>query len=635
MQTSFFPDSRYTEAVTVPLHMPEGSWTPPRMEDLPDWGSARVGLDTETRDGTIKKLGPGARRENCYIVGISFAIEDGPSFYLPIAHQPGGNLDMAQVFSYLREQAKTFTGVLVGANLPYDLDFLAEQGIFFTPRYFRDVQIAEPILDENQFRYNLEAIAERWNIPGKDETLLRKAAAHANVNPKAELWKLHSKYVGAYAEQDAVLPLELLRKQERAIEDQDLWEVYNLESELQIANLKMTRRGVRIDQEKLEYIRGYCLSEEEQALKKMTDLTGIEFGVEDTTKAVSLSRALDKFNIPYPMTAKTNKPSIKAEFLSAVDHPIAKMILEAKKFNKVRTTFVESVRNHMVNGRLHPGYHQMRTQSDDGDSAGARFGRMSSSHPNLQQQPSKGHLGKLWRTIYLPEEGAEWACCDYSQQEPRLAVHFAEGKNYRGAQEMGDKFRNNPDMDCYEMIAEEGGLLRSPAKIVYLGRSYGMGGGKMCGQLGLPTIRKQGWKGEYEAAGPEGQKIINKFDDSIPFVKLLANRCEKLAESRGYIITLSGRRCRFPRDKEGKVEWAYKALNRLIQGSAADQTKYAIVAADKAGFKLQVPVHDELDQSVENRTHAEKLATVMRECVTITVPSKVDVELGPNWGEIK
>ena len=634
MQTSLWADNQYNEAVATPLHMPESSWVPPRMEDLPTWGDSRVSLDIETRDESIRKLGPGARRDNCYMIGVAFAIEGGSSFYLPTRHN-GGNMDEAQVIKYLMEQAHTFTGILVGANIAYDLDFLAEYGVKFTPKFFRDVQIAEPLLDENQFQYNLEAIAGRWGLMGKDETLLKNAAYHMGINPKSEMYKLHSKYVGAYAQRDCMLPLELIRKQERELENQELWDVYNMESELLIANLRMTRRGIRIDLKQLEYVESVCHAEEKIALKQLSGLTGIKFGPNDVNKGTSLARALDHIGASYPLTPKTRKPSINAELLKSLDHPVADHILTARKYNKLYGTFVRSIRAHMVNGRLHPGFHQMRAENASGEDKGARFGRMSSSHPNIQQQPSKGALGKMWRGIYLPDEGGVWSCNDYSQQEPRWAVNFGELKKYKGAKRLGDMFRDNPKMDCYDLMTNLVPIERKAAKDVYLGRSYRMGDGKTCKKLGYPTVLRTTRAGHaYEAAGPEGAAIIKKFDSEMPFVKLLSDEAERLAETRGYIRTASGRKCRFPVDANGDVPWAYKALNRLIQGSAADQTKMATVAADKAGFKTQIQVHDELDLTVENRAHAEKLAQVMCDCVTITVPTKVDVEIGPNWGDI-
>ena len=160
----------------MPLFTPESSWTPPSLADLPTrWGSGRVGIDTEGRDPTLKTLGPGVRRGG-YIAGVSFAIEDGPAFYLPIRHAGGGNLPEEAVLRYLREMGAGFTGTLCGANLGYDLDYLAEEGVDF-PRvqWFRDAQVADPLINELHASYSLEAISERWRCGGKDEALLTEA----------------------------------------------------------------------------------------------------------------------------------------------------------------------------------------------------------------------------------------------------------------------------------------------------------------------------------------------------------------------------------------------------------------------------------------------------------------------------
>ena len=191
-----------------------GRWDIPEVSSLPSWSSAgRVAVDLETKDPNLTKLGPGVRRDG-KVVGISFAIEDGPGFYLPIAHEGGDNLDPSKVWAYLRDQARTFRGDLVGANLQYDLDYLWENDVVFQPRFHRDVQIAEPLIDELQFEYGLNAIAARYNLVGKDEEALRHAAESFGVNPKKELWKLPGRFVAQYAIQDVRLPLEILRQQD-------------------------------------------------------------------------------------------------------------------------------------------------------------------------------------------------------------------------------------------------------------------------------------------------------------------------------------------------------------------------------------------------------------------------------------
>jgi DNA polymerase I-like protein with 3'-5' exonuclease and polymerase domains len=201
-------------------------------------------------------------------------------------------------------------------------------------------------------------------------------------------------------------------------------------------------------------------------------------------------------------------------------------------------------------------------------------------------------------------------------------------------------------------MADMAGIKRKDAKEIYLGLSYGMGGAKMCRKLGLPTMMAvrgprfqlfdvnspegqrlvaEGAR-KFEAAGPEGQALLDTFDRRVPFIKKLAKACEARAKAVGYITTLSGRRCRFPKDRDGNFDWTHKGLNRLIQGSSADQTKMAMVALDAAGFDMIIQVHDEIAFSIRDPKEGEAAAEIMRTCVPLELPSKVDVEIGPTWG---
>lgn len=637
-------------------------WKAPDLNSLPSWeGAKRVAIDCETRDPDLKRLGPGAgRRPNSYITGISFAIEDGPGAYLPIRHEGGDNLPVEAVLRYLRDQARTFSGDIVGANLPYDLDFLAGDGIEFTQvRYFRDIQIADPLICELHDSYSMQAIAERWGFPGKDEAVLRAAAVDYGIDPKKDMWMLPAKFVGQYAEEDTRLPLNILRRQEREIDDQDLWGVYNLESKLLPILTRLRRRGVRIDLDRLEQVERWALEKETEALAQVRALTGHRIAVGDVWKPEALAPALEHIGIRLNKTS-TGKPSIDKELLGSIDHPVANALERARKVNKLRTTFAGSVRDHMVNGRIHCTFNQLRRQKDDEEgTAGAAYGRLSCEHPNLQQQPARDDFAPMWRAIYLPEEGELWASNDYSQQEPRMAVHYAclareliGERAWRSALAARDAYRNDPNTDNHQMMADMAGIKRKDAKEIYLGLSYGMGGAKMCRKLGLPTIMAvRGPRGvlydatspegqrlaaegarRFEAAGPEGQQLLDTFDAKVPFVKRLAKACEQRAKAVGYITTLSGRRCRFPKDPHGNFDWTHKGLNRLIQGSSADQTKMAMVACADDGLDIILQVHDEIAFSVKNRDEAERAAEIMRNCTPLELPSKVDVEIGPTWG---
>lgn len=643
----------------LPLFEPSASWSPPALSALPEWrGAKRVAVDVETCDPQLKQMGIGVRRGG-YVAGFSFAIEDGPKHYLPIRHQGGDNLPEDAVLTYLREQAKSFKGIVAGANLQYDLDYLWEEQIHFPEvQFFRDIQVADPLIYELHMSYSLQNIAERHGMPGKKEDVLKEAAQAYKVDPKSGMWQLPARYVGQYAEEDAALPLAILRRQERQIDDLDLWEIYDLESQVLPVLVKMRRRGVRVSEERLANVETYSLEQETEALQKVYHETGVRIGVGDVWKPDALAPALTAIGVTLNETA-AGKPSIDKDVLSRIDHPVAASLAWARKINKLRTTFAASVRAHMIGDRIHCTFNQIARETESGDQKGARYGRLSSTNPNMQQQPARDEFAKMWRSIYIPEEGSLWAACDYSQQEPRWTTHFAAVMKLQGAPEAAQAYWDDPNLDNHTFMADLTGLPRKQAKNIYLGLCYGEGGAKLCHDLGLPTrwafsrgkgrerrldffaTREEAFaaraeEGEgfvFQAAGEEGQQILDTFDGRAPFIRKLAKAAERRAKERGFIITAGGRRLHFPQRDDGSYDWAHKALNRLIQGTSADQTKRAVVELDRAGHYLQLQVHDEVDGSVANKEEGEAMATIMREAMPAKVPFRVDVEIGPSWGE--
>lgn len=637
--------------VQKPLFPPPSSWLPPVLATLPSWaGAKRVAIDCETRDPDLTTLGPGVRR-GAYIVGISFAIEDGPASYLPIAHEGGDNLPAEEVRWYLRDQAAVFKGDLCGANICYDLDFLKEVGIHFTPRFFRDVQVAEPLLDEQQLSYSLENIAIRNGIPGKDERLLRWAANAYGINPKAELWKLPARYIGAYAEQDSRLPLVLLRRQERELEKQNLLGVYDLESRVLPILLKMRRWGVRVDLRRLDEVEAWAIREETAALAAVSSLSGIRLGFEDVWDAAALSKVLAPLGLKIPLTPKTKKPSIKKDFLKGIPGDLPRLLERARKIDKVRRDFVSSVRTHLVGDRIHTTFNQLKATKDDGDAIGTITGRLSSSDPNLQQQPARDEeLGPMWRAIYVPDEGMLWASSDYSAQEPRMTVHYAALAGCPGAEDMVRRYLENPHLDLHQATADicykdepDRKKARKNSKEIFLGLAYGMGGAKLCRKLGLPTTTafSKRQKKNIEVAGEAGQVLIDRYHDMVPFIRDLSDKVQKRAALKGYIRTLSGRRCRFPVDEEKSTDkyreylYLHKGLNKLIQGASADQTKMAMVGLKAAGLCPQLQVHDEINRSVRSVEEGQEIARIMETCVALRVPTVADLKVEANWGKAK
>jgi DNA polymerase I-like protein with 3'-5' exonuclease and polymerase domains len=632
--------------IQQPMHPPPTTWTPTPVSKLPSWkGAKRVCVDVETYDPLLTKLGPGVRRGG-YIVGVSFCIEDGVPYYLPIDHGSGKNLNRDHVESYLWREAFAFKGELVGANLQYDLDFLEQIGVKFHCK-FRDVMVADPLINELHSSYSLEAISKRWGFSGKDETPMREAARRWGIDPtrkkrgdevKANLWRLPPEYVADYAISDVVLPLQILRKQEAEIKRQGLEQVYDLESRLLPVLLKMRRRGVKINKSRLQDISNWAEQTEKQ------EMESVGLTIEDTMRAATLAPKLEEIGIRVPLTPKSKKPSVNAGLLETHPHKLTNAILRARQFSKLRNTFCQQVWDQIIGDRVHCTFNQLKYQREGRDTPeGAGFGRCSSSNFNITNQPIRhSEYGKLWREIYIPEDGEVWAKCDFSSQEPRLTVALGELEKEKSAIRLGDEYRKNPNLDIHGETAKWAGINRNAAKTLFLALCYGEGQQKMCEQLGLPLggigsfELPSGRTITYRKAGPEGWAVYCKFTDRVPFVKKLARKLQERAGERGQIKTLLGRICRFSwKDEDGEFEDTHKALNRWVQGSAGDQTKKALVDIDAAGYNLQIMVHDEISGSRKNRQEAEEVAQIMEQAVKLTVPSKVDIEIGPNWGAVK
>jgi DNA polymerase I-like protein with 3'-5' exonuclease and polymerase domains len=634
------------------MNPPNTTWLPPDLATLPLWKhEKRVGIDLETCDPTLKDLGPGVRR-GAYVVGVSFAFNDHQKYYLPIRHAGGGNLDSGKVRSYLRDQLWGFRGELVGANLSYDLDFLLQTGMHIPSEIIcRDVQIADPLLYELHLSYTLQDIAERWGLAGKDEALLRSGAASWGVDPKAEMWKLHSGYVGAYAEEDAALPLAILEKQEKQIAKDGLEYVWDLESRVLPCLVRMRRRGVKVDFDRLQKMEFWSLGEEIKAYGIVKEHTGIDISCVDLHKADNLAPALRAAGLDIKLTA-TGKTQVDAALLK-LEGPVPAAISWARKMNKLRTTFAASIREHAIEGRIHCSFQQIAMSSDDGKSRGVRYGRMSCVNPNMQQQPARDTFAKEWRAIYVPEDGMLWSSNDYSQQEPRWTTHFAAELGLQGAQDAAKAYHDDPLLDNHEFMAQLTGLPRKVAKALFLGLCYGEGGAKLSRDCGLDTSWAMVYGGEwsmfdskaeaeaaaegiagariFETAGKEGKHIVDTFNERAPYIKQLAKHYEAQAKKKGFVTTVAGRRLHFPKEGKG-YGWTYKALNRVIQGSSADQTKEALVALDAAGHFLQLQIHDEMCASVPDLYAAECIGETMTNIRKSLVPFRVDTEIGSSWG---
>ena len=590
-----------------------------------------IAIDLETKDTGINEgLGSGWATNSGEIIGFAVATEGFQAYY-PFGHFGGGNLIKEQVLQYMSDVC-ALPCRKIFHNAQYDVGWLNAYGIEVKGEIV-DTMIAGALIDENRYTYRLNSLAKDYLGELKAETDLNEAAKAHGVDPKMEMWMLPAEHVGYYAEQDARLTYLLWQRFKHEIFKQNLNTIWQLEKNLLPTLIKMRKKGIRVNVEKAEQLQQQFAVKEKNILQQIKKLVGKDI---DIWAARQIAFAFDKLGIDYPKSPKSKEPSFTQNWLVNNDTEISKLIVSAREINKFHNTFLNSIMKYEYKGRIHAEINQLRS-----DNGGTVSGRLSMSSPNLQQLPARNkEFGPLIRGLFLPEEGYKWGSFDYSQQEPRLVVHYASsiGEGYEGSQELVEAYAN-ADADFHQTVADLVGIDRKQAKTIGLGLMYGMGKNKLANMLGLGF--------------DEASALIGKFNRRAPFVKMLSDRCMKKANEEGVIRTKLGRKCRFdmwePRDfgihtpetfenasaKYGanniKRAFTYKALNRLIQGSAADQTKQAIVACVDLGYLPLLQIHDELCFNVQE-DDVKKIVRAMEDCVKLNVPSVVDVAIGDDFG---
>lgn len=624
--------------------LPKVEWKLPKISELPSWANAkRIAFDVETKDPQLRELGPGNFRPGNHICGVSVAIEDGPDFYLPMRHEGGDNVNVEHALQYLRDNAKGFKGTLVGTNLGYDLGFGQQDGIFFDPyevNYF-DVANAAVILYELHFKYSLDAIAERYGIPGKRHEILEQYASAYKISP-SEMYKLPGRAAEAYGRQDVRLPLTIARKQERELEDAvnpatglSLYDgIWKTESQVLPILVKLRERGVRVNTTKIQRVRAWACHRAQEMLDKVRALCGVTVRFDQVWEAGTMAHAMRAAGVKVPLTDK-KKDSIKGDWLEKQGE-VGKCLARSRDYSKL-VQFADRTMRYQINGRVHTVFHQLRNTKDDGEAKGARYGRFSGEHYNIQQEPARDdEFGEMWRDIYEPEHGEFWVCSDWSQQEPRIAVHYAEKLGLPGAAEFANEYRTNAKLDCHQMLADLTNIPRKIVKNYFNGCIYGMGEAKLCRAIGHPTqiVNRNGKI--LEVPGETGGIIIRQFKAGVPWVSLLTREAAKRAEKMGVVWTAGGRRCNFPKSPTGNgYDWVHKAFSRIGQGSAADQMKMTLVASDRAGIPVRLIVHDEFDYSTSSVKMVKELKQLQMDTLKFSVPMNVDAEIGTSWGKVR
>ena len=609
----------------------DSDWVCP--SEYPDLRAAdEIAIDLETKDPELKKYGAGWAYGKGHIVGFAVAAL-GKQYYFPIAHDAGGNMDLSITVAWMEDLLKS-PATKIFHNAAYDLGWLKANNFVVNGKIV-DTMIAAALIDENRWSFSLNACAKDYLGEIKNETFLNEKAKEWGIDPKQDLWRMPAGYVGFYAEQDAGLTLRLWQRFKAEIQQQSLNDVWEMEMALLPILIEMRSKGIRVNEEKAQLLKKEFIQKENKLLKKIKDETTL--GV-DIWAARSVAQVFDRVGIDYPLTQKSGEPSFTANWLANCEHPIAQLIREAREVNKFHSTFIDSIQRFVHKGRIHAEINQLRS-----DQGGTVSGRLSYANPNLQQIPARNkEFGNKIRSLFLPEEGKQWGSFDYSQQEPRLVAHYSSaiGQNLDGSEEFIKAYQDE-SADFHQIVADMAEISRTQAKTINLGLFYGMGKNKLSKELGISKDK--------------AEILLNKYNSRVPFVKKLAEAVTQSASKFGFIRTIKGRKCRFDKWEpatfgmnqamnynEAKANYGnnirraftYKALNRLIQGSAADQAKQAMIECFKMGYTPLLQIHDELCFSVYDEKDMKNIKNCMENAIeNLRVPFKVDIELGLNWGE--
>ena len=601
-----------------------------------------IAVDIETKDPFLKEKGNGVFRKDGHILGVAFSNGDLAEYY-PLNHFDTTAEEKELNIKYITEQLRS-SNSKVFARAIYDLDWLTNFNNFEVNGKIHDIQVAEPLLDEYKISYSLDNLAKDYLQIEKYKSEIDKYCEQENwptsksKDSRSYLWKMPQDIVKLYGATDAKLTQQIIGKQLKELEAQYLLPVYDLEIRLIPLLLQMRRQGVRLNKDQL-YKVGLSLSDMQYTLQEeLNRLTDSDINVNSNR---DLERLFKKLNLPITYNEPTERmilndvyegnPKFDKATLQSIDSPIAIKILEIRHIKTLLSLFIIPYPDMLVNDRLHCNFNQLKS-----DDYGTVTGRFSSSNPNLQQVSAKEEEsilthsseilnGLIIRKLFIPEEDCDWLKLDWSQIEYRFLAHYAMGN---GSDEIRKRYNDNPNTDYHselgDMVGMPGIENRKPIKNLNFGTAYGMGVDTMA--------KKFGWSIE------EARAIYTLYHKKVPFVKETSNRVGLKAKRIGFIKTILGRRARLKSPSK-----AYVMLNRLLQGSAADLMKKAMVEAFEAGIynvlHPHLTVHDENDQSMprtkEGYDAANDLKNIMEKCIELKVPIKVDMEVGSNWGDLK
>jgi DNA polymerase-1 len=585
------------------------------VEEIKQEGLVSIDTETTSNDPHQAKL-----------VGMSFSLEEGCAYYLPMGHIYLGapkQMSPSRAIEILKGVLEDETILKVGQNIKYDALVLNSYGVELKGIYF-DTMIASYVINPGLRQHNLDYLAQHY--------LNHKMIAYHDVVGKG---RAEINFSGVdierameYSCEDADITFKLMSLLDRQLKEdmnQDLF--YNLEMRLLPVLMDMELAGIEID---IQFFKEMSLAFNKRIKniqKKIYDEAGMEFNINSPQQLGFV--LFEKLQLPVQKkTTKTKAFSTDVKVLKKLassDYIIPKLILEFRTLSKLRSTYLDALVK-IVNpstGRVHTSFNQTV----------AATGRLSSSNPNLQNIPIRGEEGREIRKGFVAEEGHYLLSADYSQVELRLFAHYSKDKAMIDAFKREEDIHSRTASEILDVsMAEVTQDMRRIAKAINFGIIYGMGYRKLGDELGIDN--------------KTAKKYIDSYYTRYEGVARFRDNIINTAVQNGYVTTLFNRRRYLPEIKSEnnrlRSESERIAINTPIQGTAADLIKKAMInihgRLKREGFKsrMLLQVHDELLFEVPE-DEIEKITPIikkeMEEVYILSVPLKVDIHHGRNWDE--
>jgi DNA polymerase-1 len=556
------------------------------------------------------------------IVGIAFCWSEQEAWYLPLQGPEGYEvLDADMVWKALRPILEDPDIEKIGQNLKYDMIVLRRVGIRLAGLTF-DTMVADYLLHAGQRSHNLDELARHY----LDHTTTKISELIGKGKKQKRMDEIPTDRVGHYAAEDALIPWLLRPILQHLLEKQELVPLFEeLELPLVEVLVALEYHGIGVDIDRLSAMSRRHEKRLKELEAEIHSIAGEEFNIASPKQLQKI--LFERFELPVIKKTKTG-PSTDVEVLQelAPRHPIPAKVIEYRQGAKLKGTYLDALPElvHPETGRIHTSLNQVVTAT----------GRLSSSDPNLQNIPVRTTEGREIRSAFVAQEPYDLLlAADYSQVELRVLAHFSEDSQLCRAFEEDEDIHRRVAGEVYGVKLEEvTSEMRRQAKAVNFGVIYGQSAFGLARQLGI----FQDEAAEFIDAYFEGYPRIREFLDEV-----LDECCR-----RGYVKTISGRRRSIVgvrRERPRQLNLAERtAINTVIQGSAADLIKQAMVAVyrrlekERPDGRMLLQIHDELVFEVTREDRDALAEMVVEEMVLeqpLRVPLKIDVKAGENWAD--